>query len=120
MFKKRVSNQVLSNFPKYSPSGKLTFDKCGKKQRGECMMGTGNFLGCVKDGHKDRDCPNMRIQDKGNIKDQSSGPILDGPKRNYYYPVRYRGEQEEFPNVDTGLLQVFSIDVYDLLYPGAT
>ena len=83
-------------------------------------MGTRNFFGFVKDCHKVSDCPNMRFQDKGSIKDQSSVPSYDAPKRNYFYALRSRGKQEKSRNVVTSQLQVFPIDVYDLLDPGAT
>ena len=36
----------------------------------------------------------------------------DAPKKNCLYSLRSRGEQEGYPNVVTGMLQVFSIDVY--------
>ena len=40
--------------------------------------------------------------------------------KNFFYALGSRGEQEESTDVVTGMLQVFSIDVYALLYPGAT
>ncbi|TMX03309.1 hypothetical protein EJD97_017135 [Solanum chilense] len=90
-FKNRVSNQVPSNFPKNnkdrvsnlksqksrsgnSPSDKQTCSKCGKKHWGECLVGTGNFFGCGKEGHKVKDFPNVRGQAKGSGRAQSSGP----------------------------------------------
>ena len=45
---------------------------------------------------------------------------MDPPKKNHFYALRYRGEEECFPNVVTSMLQVFSIDVYALIYPSAT
>ena len=80
--KKRVSNQVPSNFPKSnkdrvsnpmsqklksenSPSDIPTCAKCDKKHRGEYMVGTGNYFGCEKVGYKVRDCRNVRSQEKG-------------------------------------------------------
>ena len=78
-FKKRVSNQVPSNLPKASmdrvcnpksqkgrcgnsPSDKLTCAMCRKKDRGECLVGTGNSFGCGNEGHKVRDFPNVRSE----------------------------------------------------------
>ena len=66
-FKKRVSNQVPSKFPKASgyrvsnpkpkkgngtssPTKKPTCGKCGKKHYGDCLKGTNNFFGCGKSG----------------------------------------------------------------------
>ena len=45
---------------------------------------------------------------------------MDPPKKNQFYALRSRGEQESSPDVVTGMLQVFSIDVYALLDMGAT
>ena len=46
-----------------------------------------------------RDCPNLK---------------------NLFYAFHSRGEQESSPDVVSGMFQVFSIDVYDLIEPGAT
>ena len=81
-FKKRVSSQVPTKFPKSSgdrvshpkfkkgrgtnsPTEKPTCGKCGKKHYGNCLKGTDNFFGCGKTGHKVSYCPNVRVQDKG-------------------------------------------------------
>ena len=45
---------------------------------------------------------------------------MDPPKKNHFYALRYRGEEECFPNVVTSMLQVFPVDVYSVLYSGAT
>ena len=82
IFKKRFSNQVPSKFPKArddkvpnprdqkessgnSPNKKPTCAKCRKGHFGECMVGTGNFFVCGKSGHKVRDCPKLKGQEKG-------------------------------------------------------
>ena len=65
------------------------------------------------------DCPNVKSQDKGSGKALASG-CTDGPKKNRFYVLRSRSEQETSPDVVTGMLKVFSIDVYALLDPGAT
>ena len=64
-------------------------------------MRRGNFYGCGKEGHKFKDFPNVRGQEKGNGRAQSSGPILKPPKRNRFSTLRSRGEQEESPDVVT-------------------
>ena len=40
-------------------------------------------------------------------------------KRNRFYELKARGEQESSPDVVTGMLQVFSVNVYEFPYPGA-
>ena len=71
-FKKRVSNQVSSHFPKAndnkvcnpkrkkvrdisSPTKKQTFGNCGKKHYGVCLDGMDNCFGCGKSWNKVRD-----------------------------------------------------------------
>ncbi|XP_069148008.1 uncharacterized protein [Solanum lycopersicum] len=113
---KHVSNGKSGN----SPSDKPTCAKCSKKHRGEFLVGTRNCFGCGKEGHKVRDCPNVRSKEKGSVKAQSSGSTFYSPKKNRFYDLHSRGEQEESPDVVTGMLQIFSIDVYALLDSRAT
>ena len=59
----------------------------------------------------------MKGQHKG------SGQASDcnsAPKKNHFYALRSRGEQETSPDVVTGMLKVFSIDVYVLHDPNPT
>ena len=58
----------------------------------------------------------MGGQDKNSV--QASGST-DAPKKNNIYAIRSRGEQETSPDVVTGMLKC-SVDVYSLLYLGAT
>ena len=76
----------------------------------------GNFFGCGKSCHKVKEFPNMNGQDKGGGKSQTIGSN-DASKKNHYYALLSRGEQETSPKVVTGMLKVFSIDVYALLDP---
>ena len=61
----------------------------------------------------------MKDQDNGSGKAQESGSN-DYYKKNHFYALRSRGEQETSPDVVTDMLKVFSIDVYDLVDVGAT
>ena len=61
----------------------------------------------------------FKSQDKSNGQAQASGSS-DAPKKNRFYALRSSGEQEPSPKVVTGMLKVFSIDVYVLLDPCAT
>ncbi|XP_069148114.1 uncharacterized protein [Solanum lycopersicum] len=65
-----------------------------------------------------RDCPNVKVQEKGG-QAQVSGSNK-APKNNRFYALRSRGEQETSPDVVTGLLKVLSIDEYALLDPSST
>ena len=64
-----------------------------------------------------RDFPNLNGQEKG-CQAQASGSS-DVPKNNRFYAIHSRGEQETSPDVVTSMLEVFSIDLYALLDPGA-
>nr|XP_010323509.1 uncharacterized protein LOC104648276 [Solanum lycopersicum] len=133
-FKKRVSNQVPSKFPKAindrvsnpkskgryvsSLTKKPTFGKCVKNY-GDYLKGTDNSVGCGKNGYNVRDCPNVRGQDKGSVQAQASG-LNEDPKKNHFYYLRSRGELETYPDMVTSMLEVLFIDVYALLHPSAT
>ena len=135
-FMKWVSSEVPSKFPKASgdrvcnpkskkgkgpnsPTEKPTCGKCGKKHYSDCLKGTYNCFGCGKNGHKVRSYPNVRTQDKGSGHAQASGSN-DVQKKQRFYALHSRGEQEIYLDVVTGMLKVFNIDVYALLGPGAT
>lgn len=63
-----------------------------------------------------RDCPNAKVKEKSGKASGSS----DAPKKNLFYDLRTRGEQETSLDVVTGMLKIITIDVYALLDPGAT
>ncbi|KAH0773630.1 hypothetical protein KY290_010767 [Solanum tuberosum] len=67
-----------------------------------------------------KDCPMLKVQGREGKQVPPSGSNSDVPKKNRFYALQSRGDQESSPNVVIGILQVFSIDVYALLDPGAT
>ena len=65
-----------------------------------------------------RDCPQNRGQAGGNAQPRTtpqSVAAAEPPKRNRFYALKGREEQEKFADVVTGMLQVFSTSVYALL-----
>ena len=64
---------------------------------------------CSKIGHKVRGFPNFNCQHKGG-QSQARGSS-DAPKKNYFYSLRNRGEQETSLNMVTGMLTIFTMDV---------
>ncbi|KAH0685720.1 hypothetical protein KY290_017248 [Solanum tuberosum] len=66
-----------------------------------------------------KDCPMLKAQGRENAQAQASGPNPDAPKKNHFYALQSRGDHESSPDVVTGMLQVFTINVYALLDPGA-
>ncbi|XP_015075521.1 uncharacterized protein LOC107019613 [Solanum pennellii] len=92
-----------------SPNEKPTCAKFGKGHVGDCLVGTGNFIGCGKNGHKVRDFPNLKGKERGDqVQERGSS---DGPKNNRFYALRSRGEQETSPDVVTDMFKDFTIDV---------
>ena len=74
---------------------------------------------CGKSGHKVKDCPNVRGQDKGSGQAQASGSN-EAPKKNRFNALCSRGEQDTSPDVVIGMFKVFSIYVNVLLDPRST
>ncbi|XP_015078326.1 uncharacterized protein LOC107022147 [Solanum pennellii] len=89
------------------PKERPTCGKCGKKHVGECLVGTNSSYGCGNGGHMVKDCPYLRRQGKENGQAQPSGPSSDAPKRNRFYALKPRGEQEISPDVVTGATLYF-------------
>ncbi|XP_069146219.1 uncharacterized protein [Solanum lycopersicum] len=124
-FKKWVSNQVPSKFPKgsgdkvsnlkrkkgkgtSSPTENPTCGKCGKKHHGDCLKGTNNYFCCGKSWHKIRYLPNVRGQDKGSGQSQASGSN-EAPKKNRFNALCSRGEQDTSPDVVIGWIRHTSL-----------
>ena len=87
---------------------------------GECLVGPDNYFGCGMSGHKVRNIPMVRGQEKGSTQAKTSDPSFDAPKRNHFYALRSRDNQEESPDVVSGILKVFSIDLYAFIDLGST
>ena len=101
-----------------SPSEKPTFDECGNKHYGASLIGTDKWISCGKIVHKVWDLSNVKGQDNG-AQTQESGSS-DAPKKNRFYALHSRGEQDTSSDVLTGMLKDFSFDKYNLLHPGST
>ncbi|WMV43118.1 hypothetical protein MTR67_036503 [Solanum verrucosum] len=67
-----------------------------------------------------RDCPMLKVKGREGKQATPSGSGLNAPKQNRFYALQTRGEHESSPDVVTGMLKVFQLDVYALLDPGAT
>ena len=116
--KDRVSNpKSQGGIGANLPSEKPICTKCSNKQMGECLLEMDNCFGFGKSGHEVRYCPMIKAIGKKSNQSQERGPSSDAPKKNLFYALCSRGEKKDSPDVVTGMLQVFSIDVYDLLDP---
>ncbi|XP_069143427.1 uncharacterized protein [Solanum lycopersicum] len=80
----------------------------------------GGRLEPKKSGHMVKDCPQNRGQARGKAQPRPNPQIVaaaEPPKRNRFYALKGREEQEKSADVVTGMLQVFSASVYALLDP---
>ena len=108
---------------------------CGKNHLSECLAGKEGCFGCCHSGHKLRDCLSRKDKGGGNGRAQSTTSAASAScaaqqgnssgtggdqRQNRLYALQALQDQEGSPNVVTGTLQVFDLDVYALLYPGAT
>ena len=57
----------------------------------------------------------MKAQGRENAEAQTSAQNPKAPKKNHCYALRSRVDQESTLDVDTGMLQLFSFNVYALL-----
>ncbi|XP_049358270.1 uncharacterized protein LOC125822855 [Solanum verrucosum] len=93
---------------------------CGKKHEGKCLASMDGVFGCGKSGHKMSDRPMLNV--KGRVGKQAS-PSCSGsnaPKKNRFYALQTRGEQEGSLDMFIDMLKFFQLDVYALLHPGST
>lgn len=80
----------------------------------------GKFLQLLKEGHKVRDCLDIKGKYKTGRQCQARESNDDAPRKNHLYALRSRGEKESSLGVVTVMLQVFSMNAYVLHDPGAT
>ncbi|XP_015072581.1 uncharacterized protein LOC107016703 [Solanum pennellii] len=76
--------------------------KCGRLHGGECLVGSNACYGCSKSGHIIRDWPHMRNQAKADNQPRPNPAAAVEPlKRNMFYPLKGREEQEKSADVVT-------------------
>ena len=80
-------------------------------------------FGCDKSGNMVKDCSEQRGQDGGNAQlrpNPQDAAATDPSKRNMFYALKGREEQENSADMVRCILQVLSTSVYALLDPGST
>ena len=136
-YRKRFSNQGSSSAPCANKSkvptpkpqeGKdgcsyvdRTFNsKCGRKHDGKCLVGMSNCYNCGKSGYIKKHCPMIKTQGGENSQAQANAPNSNALKKNCFYTLKSRSDQESSLDVVTDMLKLFSFDIYALLDPRAT
>ena len=85
------------------------------------MVGSNARYGCDKSGHMIKDCPHVKNQVKEDTQPRPNPTAAAEPlKRNRFYSLKGREEQEKSADVVTGNLHVFYFPMYSFLDPGST
>ncbi|KAH0658259.1 hypothetical protein KY289_027007 [Solanum tuberosum] len=75
--------------------------KCGKKHDSKCLAGMGVCYGCGKSGHQLKDCPTRTENWREDKQTPQSGSNFDAPKKNRFYALQARRDQQSSPDVVT-------------------
>ncbi|XP_049378068.1 uncharacterized protein LOC125842807 [Solanum stenotomum] len=73
----------------------------GKKHDGKCLAGMGVCYGCGKTGHQLKYCPIRTAKGRDDKQTPPSVSNSDTPKKNRFYALQSRGDQESSPDVVT-------------------
>ena len=85
------------------------------------MVGSNARYGCDKSGHMIKDCPHVKNQVKEDTQPRPNPTAAAEPlKRNRFYSLKGREEQEKSTDVVIVTLHVLSFPVYALLDLGST
>ncbi|KAH0672805.1 hypothetical protein KY290_025037 [Solanum tuberosum] len=121
-----VNRGFAINVPRPQGGGEVSSTdvcpKCGRKHGGPCMKGSGACFECGEVGYKRFECPKIRNKVRSaNTTPLGRGASQSGALRdNRFYALHGRQGVNETPHVVTGMLQIFDLDVYTLIDPGAT
>ncbi|XP_049399682.1 uncharacterized protein LOC125863689 [Solanum stenotomum] len=106
----------------------LACAKCGRNHSGICREGSISCFKCGQSGHFMRQCPKNR-QGSGNLSSRAQASSVAPPDRmvprgvtssmdggaNCLYAINSRQEQQDSPDVVTGMIRVFDFAVFSLL-----
>nr|XP_016491152.1 PREDICTED: uncharacterized protein LOC107810837 [Nicotiana tabacum] len=131
----RAAGSQLQTSVSYRGLEYPTCNTCGKKYPGVCRLGTNSCFGCGQQGHFLRDCPSTGNNNGGNVdhSNNSAAPQNSqaqqgrgaaksgnvGGGRNRLYVLSGRQDTKAHGDVVTGMLAIFTFDVYTLMDPGS-
>ncbi|XP_075096584.1 uncharacterized protein LOC142174647 [Nicotiana tabacum] len=120
----------------YRVPGYPICNTCGKRHPGLCRLGTNSCFGYGQQGHFLRDCPSAKQNNGGNAAQSTKSAVHHnsqaqqghdetksynaGGCRNRLYALEDRQDTEACGDVVTGMLTIFTFDVYALINPGST
>ncbi|KAG5599152.1 hypothetical protein H5410_030522 [Solanum commersonii] len=124
---------VLEGSVAQGGSKPTTCAKCGRNYSSVCREVSTDCFKCGQTGHFIRECPKNK-QENGNGGNRAQSFSVAPPDRaaprgatfgtgrgtNRLYAITSRQEQEDSPDVVTGMIQVFDLTVYALLDPEAS
>ncbi|XP_049414695.1 uncharacterized protein LOC125877447 [Solanum stenotomum] len=111
--RQKFFGQGYSNAPKYKEEmvstprsqGKVseslwpTYSRCGKRHEGRCLAGKDGCYGCGESGHMKKDCPKAKATIGEGKQNAPSGGDDEPPKRNSFYALQFKDDQELSPHV---------------------
>ncbi|XP_015055050.1 uncharacterized protein LOC107001573 [Solanum pennellii] len=96
-------------------------EKSGRLQGGDFLVGTNIFYGCGKSEHMVGDFPQIKNFSRTDSQPRPNPTTAaEPPRRNIFYALKGREEQEKSTDVVTGTLHVFSFHVYQIFDQGST
>ncbi|WMV38090.1 hypothetical protein MTR67_031475 [Solanum verrucosum] len=88
-----------------------TCAKCCKKYDGKCHVDMGAFYVCCKSWYQLKNCPTFAARGREDKQTPPSSSNSDASKKNHFYALQSRGDQERSPNVVTGANYFSKIDL---------
>ncbi|KAH0725465.1 hypothetical protein KY284_001330 [Solanum tuberosum] len=114
-FKRKFSNNGSSSIRRVNKDRVPNCEKCGKKHGGKCLVGTDGCYNGGNRGHVMTDCPILKVQEREGKQAPPSGSNSNIPKKNHFYALQSRGDQESSPDVVTARKMISKGYIYHIV-----